>query len=68
MDDYQDLDKYIELAKPQNKPLYIYDEVGKQVRWIQYHLEYKNAGAYSFMEGGTLAFFEIPTDKLMDKR
>ena len=67
MDNYRDLDKYINLAKAENKALYIYDEVGKQVRWIQYRLENKNAGPYYFMEGGTLAFFKIPNDMLMDK-
>lgn len=58
--------KYIEKAKKENKDLYIYDAVGKQVRWLQYFLEQENAGPYYFMEGGALAFFDIPTSELID--
>lgn len=60
------LKKYIEQAKKENKKLFIYDAVGKQVRWLQYYLEQQNAGPYYFMKGGTQAFFEIPNSKLMN--
>ncbi len=60
------LNKHIEQAKKENKKLFIYDAVGKQVRWLQYYLEQQNAGPYYFMKGGIQAFFEIPNSKLMD--
>jgi len=66
MDNKKALSRYIKQAKAENKKLFIYDEVGKQVRWVQYHLEKQGAGPYYFMEGGALAFFDIPNDKLMD--
>jgi rhodanese-related sulfurtransferase len=66
MDNKKALSRYIKLAKAENKKLFIYDEVGKQVRWVQYHLEEQGAGPYYFMKGGALAVFDIPNDKLMD--
>ena len=66
MNNKKALSAYIKKAKAENKKLFIYDEVGKQVRWVQYHLEEQDAGPYYFMEGGALAFFDIPNDKLMD--
>jgi len=66
MDNKKALSLYIKQAKAENKKLFIYDEVGKQVRWVQYHLEEQGAGPYYFMEGGALAFFDIPNDLLMD--
>ncbi len=35
-----------------NKELYIFDAVGKQVRWLQYHLEEKGYKNYNFLSGG----------------
>jgi rhodanese-related sulfurtransferase len=67
MDNKKALSLYIKQAKAENKKLFIYDEVGKQVRWVQYHLEEQGAGPYYFMKGGALAFFDIPNDKLMDQ-
>jgi rhodanese-related sulfurtransferase len=67
MQDKKSLKKYIDLAKKQNKKLFIYDAVGKQVRWLQYFLEANNAGPYYFMEGGAMAFFDVPTAALIDK-
>ena len=61
------LNKYIQLAKDENKKLFIYDAVGKQVRWLQYYLEQQNAGEYYFMEGGAKAFYKIPNEMLVDR-
>ena len=61
------LNKYIQLAKNENKKLFIYDAVGKQVRWLQYYLEQQNAGEYYFMEGGAAAFYKIPNEKFLDR-
>ena len=67
MGDKRKLNKYIQLAKNENKKLFIYDAVGKQVRWLQYYLEQQNAGEYYFMEGGAAAFYKIPNEKLLDR-
>jgi rhodanese-related sulfurtransferase len=67
MGDKRKLNKYIQLAKNENKKLFIYDAVGKQVRWLQYYLEQQNAGEYYFMEGGAAAYYKIPNEKLLDK-
>lgn len=63
MEDKVSLNKFIKQAKAQNKTLFIYDAVGKQVRWLQYYLEQQNAGPYYFMKGGAQAFFDIPENQ-----
>lgn len=52
------LDKYIAKANNENKSLLIYDEVGKQVRWLQYYLEGKGANSYNFMKGGVRNYYK----------
>ena len=59
---FQDIHK----VKNENRPLYIYDAVGKQVRWLQYYLEAEKISNYYFMKGGANAFFDVPIDELMD--
>jgi len=66
LNDPERLIQVIQLAKKQKKDLYIYDEVGKQVRWLQYFLERYNAKNYYFMKGGALAYYDIPTKDLLD--
>jgi rhodanese-related sulfurtransferase len=56
--DNDKMQRYIDLAKNQNKPLMIYDAVGKQVRWLQYYLEDQNLKSYYFMKGGAKSFFD----------
>ena len=63
MEDKASLNKFIKKAKAENKTLFIYDAVGKQVRWLQYYLEQQNAGRYYFMKGGAQAFFDIPENQ-----
>lgn len=58
------LKKFINQAIVENKTLFIYDAVGKQVRWLQYFLESQNAGPYYFMKGGSEAFFDTPEYKI----
>ncbi|VAW92270.1 hypothetical protein MNBD_GAMMA22-309 [hydrothermal vent metagenome] len=58
LDDYTDLDLYISKAKRSKLPIYIYDETGKQVRWLMYYLQQKKVNEYYFMEGGARAFFD----------
>ena len=61
--DASGLDKYIAKANNENKTLLIYDEVGKQVRWLQYYLEGKGTKSYSFMKGGVRNYY-----KYLDER
>ena len=56
MDDKKKLDKYLKLALDENRTLYIYDETGKQVRWLQYTLEHYNIKNYFFMKKGAKGF------------
>ena len=46
------IDKVIKIALSKKKPLFIYDQTGKQVRWLMYYLEAKKVPEYYFMKGG----------------
>lgn len=59
LDDRKKLYRYILKAKQENKTLYIYDEVGKQVRWLQYALEKVGLKDYYFMEKGARAYYDM---------
>ena len=51
------MDRLLDLLKKKNfadKQLLIFDAVGKQVRWLQYHLEENGYNDYNFMEKGAL--------------
>jgi predicted sulfurtransferase len=52
INDHEKLENRIKQANAENKTLLIYDDAGKQVRWLQYYLEDNNINAYYFMEGG----------------
>lgn len=58
LDDQKKLAKYLAEAKQGKKTLYIYDEAGKQVRWLQYMLESQNIKNYYFMNKGAKGFFK----------
>lgn len=58
LDDQKKLQEYIRLAKAENKTLFIYDEVGKQVRWFQYALEKANFKNYYFMKNGARQYYD----------
>ena len=58
LDNRELLNQYIQQAKKENRPLFIYDEVGKQVRWLQYALEKENIKQYYFMEKGAKGYYE----------
>ena len=59
LDDRTKLNRFIEKAKREKKTLYIYDEVGKQVRWLQYALEKAGLKNYYFMEHGARAYYDM---------
>jgi 3-mercaptopyruvate sulfurtransferase SseA len=52
LDDTKKLERYIDKAIAEDKVLLAYDNSGKQVRWLQYHLENKGLKNYYFMKGG----------------
>ncbi|MDH5391868.1 MAG: rhodanese-like domain-containing protein [Gammaproteobacteria bacterium] len=58
LDDKEKLEKHIQTALDENKTLLIYDESGKQVRWLMYWLEEKGLKKYLFMEGGARLYFK----------
>ena len=63
INDASGLDKYIAKANKEEKTLLIYDEVGKQVRWLQYYLERKGADSYFFMKGGVRDYYKYISAK-----
>lgn len=58
---------YLKKAKANNKTLFIYDEVGKQVRWLQYALERAGLTNYYFMEKGATAYYDMIAKLTWDK-
>ena len=58
LDDQKKLDKYLKMAQAEGRTLYIYDEAGKQVRWLQYTLERYNLKDYYFMKKGVKGFYK----------
>ena len=58
LDDEKKLDKYLKKAIAEDRTLYIYDEAGKQVRWLQYTLERHNIKKYFFMKKGAKQFYK----------
>lgn len=67
LDKIDDLKKYIDKAKKGKKTLLIYDEVGKQVRWVQYSLEKAGLSDYYFMNKGAKEYFHIMKQDLVSK-
>jgi len=59
LDNQKKLKKYLKLARQKNKTLFIYDEVGKQVRWLQYALEEEGIKDYYFMEKGAVGYYAM---------
>ena len=58
MDDQKKIEKFLVKAREENRTLYIYDEAGKQVRWLQYTLEQHNITDYFFMKKGAKGFYK----------
>ena len=57
LDQQDKLNKYVKKALKQKQTLLIYDEVGKQVRWLQYALERAGAKNYYFMKHGARGYY-----------
>ena len=58
MDDKEAMNKFLDKIKKSGQPLLVYDESGKQVRWLQYHLDEKGIKNYNFMKGGVKQYFK----------
>lgn len=58
LDEQKKLNRYVKKALKQNRTLLIYDEVGKQVRWLQYALEKAGAKNYYFMKKGAKGYYK----------
>ena len=68
LDETEKLKTFVSQAKKERRPLYIYDEAGKQVRWLMYYLEDQGATDYFFMKGGAKAYFKgMSTDFTQSK-
>ena len=57
LNDEEKLTQMILKAKNEKRTLYIYDEVGKQVRWLQYALEKAKVKNYYFMGKGAKGYY-----------
>ncbi|UCE90240.1 MAG: rhodanese-like domain-containing protein [Pseudomonadota bacterium] len=57
LDQTERLKGYIDQAKREQRTLFIYDEVGKQVRWLQYALKDAGVSNYYFMKKGAKGFY-----------
>lgn len=51
-------------AKRGKKTLLVYDAVGHQVRWFQYHFEANGISDYYFMKGGAQAWYDDTLGKI----
>lgn len=49
---------FVDQAKRENRPLFIYDATGQQVKWLQYFLEANDLPDYFFMRGGAAGFYD----------
>ena len=58
LDQLDRLDAVIRDAKAKHKTLLIYDKVGHQVQWLQYHLEAKGVKDYYFLKGGEEGYYQ----------
>lgn len=59
LDNQKKLNRYIQKAVKEDRVLFVYDEVGKQVRWLQYSLERAGVKTYFFMKGGARGYFKM---------
>lgn len=63
LDDQRRLAEVVAKAKRADKPLLVYDKVGKQTRWFQYFLEREGVKQYYFLDGGSEGYFEAKFGK-----
>ncbi|NOZ10372.1 MAG: rhodanese-like domain-containing protein [Gammaproteobacteria bacterium] len=59
LEDSEKLRSLLEQAQKEQKTLLIYDNVGKQVRWLEYRLRAMKIKDYYFMRGGAEAYQKL---------
>lgn len=64
LDETERLGAIIEEARRSGRTLLIYDAVGKQVEWLQYHLEVRALKSYYFMKGGAQGYYDATLGKV----
>jgi len=57
LDDRERLQQVFEQAARENRTLFIYDEVGKQVQWLQYAMVRSGLKDYYFLKHGAKGYF-----------
>lgn len=57
LDNQAKLQKFIEKAKQAHKTLFIFDQAGRQVQWLQYMLVQTKLNNYYFMQDGVNAYY-----------
>ena len=65
LDETARLDALVDRARTEHKTLLVYDQVGKQVQWFQYHIESRGFKDYYFMNGGAQAYFDATLGKVV---
>jgi rhodanese-related sulfurtransferase len=59
LDQNAEMAEAIDQARREGKTLLIYDKVGHQVQWVQYHLENSGVRNYYFLKGGEEGYFKV---------
>lgn len=65
--DNEKLANVVREAKQQGKTLLVYDNVGGQVRWLQYFLEQEQVPSYYFLKGGADTYMDIEVALMLDE-
>lgn len=58
LSDEKKMRELIAEAARNGETMYVYDEAGKQVRWLMYRMEQAGVKNYYFMKGGAKAFYK----------
>jgi len=68
LNDMEKLRKRIKQAQDHKQTIFIYDEVGKQVPWLQYALEEMDVKDYYFMSKGAKGYYHMISASLKIKK
>lgn len=63
LDNKEKLDRYLNMARRENKTVLAYDAVGKQVRWFEYYLRKKSIKKYYFLKKGANGYFALLSEQ-----
>lgn len=68
LDDQEALTKVLDEVIESGDALLVYDQSGKQVRWLMYQLEKIGLSQYMFLKGGASAYFNQIQESFLSKR